>query len=223
MKSLTALMVALLPLTASAEPAMTPQQQEDWFNSKSANAVNEGTLTFLSAPPAKPVHQHQNHIRITPGSLASGWVELRQCHENLDAVPAAQIAFREGTVRKLRVLEARAITRAWVKGASVQLNGVSHGARLCLAAQTLALKDSGGGAFTLNNGPYMRKFLDGYYPMQVSLQLEYPPRLLRVIDISPASQPGFQVSKKNAQVNIETLFEGELRIQVQFERVAPAD
>lgn len=221
--NLAALIVALLPLVATAEATMNQQEQDDWFNSKGANSVNEGALTFLSAPPAKPVHQHQNHIRITPGSLASGWVELRQCHENLDAVPAAQISFRKGSIRKLRVLEARAITRAWVKGASVQLKDVSPGARLCLAAQTLALKDSGGGAFTLNNGPYMRKFLDGYYPMRVSLQLEYPAQLLRVIDISPASQPGFQVSQKNAQVNIESLFEGELRIQVQFERVAPVD
>jgi hypothetical protein len=41
---------------------------------ESAHAVNEGPLHFLETPPAKAVHHHQNHIRIKPDSLASGWV-----------------------------------------------------------------------------------------------------------------------------------------------------
>lgn len=207
--------------TSSVASAPPPSQKEldAWFNGNGTSEVNEGGLTFLDTPPAKPVHHHQNRIRITPESLASGWTELEQCHDNMDAVPAAQITFREGFVRDLRVLESSAIKKAWVEGSSVQLQGVAPGARLCLAAQTRALKDSGDGYFTLNNGPYMRKFLDGYYPMHVSLKLEYPPQLLQVLDISPAAQQGFQVSQKAGQVKIDTFFEGELRTLVQFERV----
>jgi hypothetical protein len=219
MKLLAALGVALWPWLALAAAPMSPQELDDWFNNQGAAEVNEGTLTFLTAPPPKPVHHHQNRIRITPDSLATGWTELEQCHEHLDAVPVAQITFRDGFVRDLRVLEARAIGQAWVEGASVQLQGVSPGARLCLAAQTRALKDSGGGYYTLNNGPYMRKFLDGYYPMRVSLQLEYPDALLLVIDLSPTAQPGFQVSQEKGLIRIEALFEGELRTQVQFEQL----
>lgn len=203
----------------AANPPMSAQELDAWFNSNGATAVNEGVLTFLSTPPAKPAHHHQNHIRITRDSLASGWTELVQCHDHLDAVPRTQITFREGFVRDLRVVEARAIGEAWVQGSSIQLRGVNPGARLCLAAQTRALKDSGSGYYTLNNGPYMRKFLDGYYPMQVSLRLEYPAGLLQVVDISPAEQQGFRVSQQAGLVNIETLFEGELRTQVQFERL----
>lgn len=217
--NLIVFIVALLPGITLAETTMSPQEQQDWFHSKGTHEVNEGILTFLSTPSAKPVHHHQNRIRVTPPSLTSGWVSLEQCHENLDAVPAAQIAFRKGTVRKLRIVEARAITRAWVAGSSVQLTGISPGARLCLTAQTLALKNTGGGDYTLNNGPYLRKFLDGYYPMQVSLQLEYPPHLLQVIDVSPTRQPGFEISQKKGFINIETLFEGELRMQVQFKKM----
>jgi hypothetical protein len=209
----------LLSPWASSAPAMSQKELDAWFNGNGAAEVNEGALTFLAAPPAKPVHHHQNLIRITPDSLASGWTELEQCHDNLDAVPAAQITFREGSVRDLRVLESSAIAKAWVDGSTVQLQGVSPGARLCLAAQTRALKDSGAGYFTLNNGPYMRKFLDGYYPMHVSLKLEYPAQLLQVLDISPAEQLGFRISQKAGQVKIDTFFEGELRTLVQFERL----
>lgn len=221
MKLLLALVVAMLPATVTAEATTSPQAPEDWFNSKSADGVNEGKLTFLPTPPVKPVHHHQNRIRITADSLVTGWTALAQCHDHLDAVPVAQISFREGFVRNLRIVEARAIDKAWVDGASVQLQGVSPGARLCLAAQTRALKDAGKGHFTLNNGPYMRKFLDGYYPMRVSLQLDYPAQLLQLVALSPDEQAGFLVQRNKGQVRIETLFEGELRIKVQFKRLEP--
>lgn len=214
---LAALLAAGHALAAS--PPMSAQELDAWFNGNGASEVNEGVLTFLSTPPAKPAHHHQNRIRITLDSLASGWTELVQCHDHLDAVPRTQITFHEGFVRDLRVVEARAIDEAWVQGSSIQLRGVSPGARLCLAAQTRALKDSGNGYYTLNNGPYMRKFLDGYYPMQVSLRLEYPAGLLQVVDVSPAEQQGFFVNQQSGLVSIETLFEGELRTQVQFERL----
>lgn len=204
---------------AAPAPPMSAEELDAWFNGKSTAEVNEGELTFLTTPPDKPVHHHQNRIRITEDSLKSGWTELEQCHDNLDAVPRAQITFREGYIRNLRVLESHVIGEAWVQGPSVQLREVHPGARLCLAAQTRALNNSGNGYFTLNNGPYMRKFLDGYYPMQVSLKLEYPARLLQIIDISPPEQAGFHVSQKAGVVNIDTLFEGELRTQVQFERL----
>lgn len=207
------------PAWAAPAPPMNAEDLDAWFNAKSTAEVNEGQLTFLGTAPDKPVHHHQNRIRITEDSLASGWTELEQCHDNLDAVPRAQITFRAGYIRNLRLLESRAIGKAWVEGASVQLREVGTGARLCLAAQTRALNDSGSGYFTLNNGPYMRKFLDGYYPMQVSLKLEYPAGLLQIIDISPPEQTGFRVRQKAGMVNIDTLFEGELRTQVQFERL----
>lgn len=218
-KSLAGFSLALLSMALAAEPHTSQQEREDWFNSRGTDAVNEGKLVFLTSPPTKAIHHHQNRIRITPGSLTTGWVHLTQCHTHLDAVADAQITFREGTVRKLRVLEAHNIKRAWVEGTSVQLKNISHGAQLCLSAQTRALIKSESGSFTLGNGPYMRKFLDGYYPMQVSLQVNYPSRLLRVIAISPTRQTGFEPNQKSGQINIEALFEGELRTKIKFERL----
>lgn len=184
----------------------------------SAGAVNEGSLHFLTAQPARPPHHHQNHIRIDADSLASGWVHLKQCHDQLDAVPRAQVTFREGHVRDLRVDDTREIDSAWVEGASVQMAGVKRGARLCLSADTRALRDRGDGFFVLQNGPYLRRFLDGYYPLQVNLQVVYPPALLHVVDVSPAPQPGLTVDAQVGSVQLEALFEGSLTTLIQFRR-----
>lgn len=185
---------------------------------ESADTVNEGPLHFLEIPPAKPIHHHQNRILVETGSLASGWVGLAQCHDHLDAVPSAQITFREGFVRDLKIDIARGIERAWIEGASVQLRNISPGSRLCLSAQTRALRDAGGSYFNLVNGPYMRKFLDGYYPMRVTLEIVYPEHALRLIDVSPPPQPGLAVVEQAGHLRLDAVFEGELTTLIQFEQ-----
>lgn len=184
---------------------------------ESATNVNEGSLLFLATPPGKPIHHHQNRFRIDEASLRSGWVNLSQCHDNLDAVPRAQITFREGFVRDLRVDSFSEIEEAWIEGAAVQLRNVRSAARLCLSAQTRALRDAGNGYFNLYSGPYMRKFLDGYYPMRLTLEVEYPPELLSLIDISPPAQPGLVHQKSPGAIRLDAIFEGELQTLIQFE------
>lgn len=184
---------------------------------ESAHDVNEGVLHFLERKPERAVHHHQNRIRIDADSLDSGWVELAQCHDNLDAVPRAEITFRAGYVRNLQVVSVTRIERAWAEDASVQLVNVAPGARLCLSAQTRALRPAGNGYYNLSNGPYMRRFLDGYYPMQVTLDIRYPASL-RLLDIDPPAQPGLQVDTQAGAIRIDALFEGELKTLIQFER-----
>ncbi len=190
----------------------------DDLSFESATAVNEGHLQFLVSLPAKPVHHHQNRIRIEPDSLESGWVSLSQCHDHLDAVPSAQITFREGFVRDLRLDAFGHIKDAWIEGSSVQLRQIEPGARLCLSAQIRALRNTGNGYFSLTNGPYMRKFLDGYYPMRVSLAVDYPAQTLTLLDISPPEQPGLDLVEQPGAIRMEALFEGELQTMIQFER-----
>lgn len=185
---------------------------------ESAHNVNEGVLHFLDTPPAKTVHHHHNRIRIDDDSLLSGWVSLNQCHTNLDPVPRAQITFREGFVRDLRVDASTHIERTWVEGPSIQLVNVEPGARLCLSAQTRALRNTGNGYFNLTNGPYMRKFLDGYYPMRVTLEIDYPPRTLHLIDIAPQAQAGFTLDTRSGVIRVDAVFEGELLTLIQFEK-----
>lgn len=191
---------------------------DDFFDLRSANDVNEGTLNFLADPPATPFHHHQNRIRLTADSLASGWVRLEQCHDNLDKVARAQITFREGFVRDLKVESRSHIEDAWIEGPSVQLRNVAAGARLCLSGETRALRNGGSGFYMLHNGPYMRKFLDGYYPMRVSIDVAYPEALLALVDITPAAQSGLKVIEAPGAISVDAVFEGELRTLIQFQQ-----
>ncbi len=76
----------------------------------------------------------------------------------------------------------------------------------------------GNGYFSLFSGPYLRKFLDGYYPMRVTLDVDYPAGALQLIDVSPAQQPGLNFDERPGNIRLDTLFEGELRLLLQFER-----
>lgn len=177
--------------------------------------VNEGELAFLDGKPASGVHHHMNRVAISDQSLKDGWVVLEQCHDNLDRVPQAEILFNPKRLRTLQVLSARNIDAAYVEGNSVQLRGIKAHSRVCIRAETRALHIVGDGVFELQNGPYMRRFLDGYYPLHLSMRVEYPVSLA-LADFTPEIQPGFSVTEHPGRVDVEALFEGQLRTRMRF-------
>jgi len=172
--------------------------------------VNEGDLEFISNAAAEGAHYHQNRIAITAASLERGWVELEQCHENIDPVPAAQILFRAEGIRALAIDRSENIGRAWVEGHSVQLEDVEPDAALCIRAESRALQSLGDGMYRLRNGPYMRRFLDGYYPMRVALRIDYPAERLRLVGQTPETQQGFRVDRTREGIDVDATFEGRL-------------
>ncbi len=211
--SKAALLLFLLPAPAGAS-----SEEELFF--KGTSQVNDGELRFLppeSADPApdRPIHRQQNRITITRASLESGWIRLEQCHSHLDPVPSLQIVFREGGVRALRLTRSENIERAWVAGPTVQMVNVAPSAQLCLEAETRALTGDASSGYRLNNGPFMRRFLDGYYPMRVSQEviLAAP---IRFLDITPPPQPGFRLELSPGRVRFDAVFEGELRTSMGF-------
>lgn len=177
--------------------------------------VNDGELKLLAALPAKPVHHHHNAIIIDAESLDTGQVTLRQCHYHMDVFARVEVVFDAARVSDLRVLESDRIGRAWVEGASVQLEDVQADARLCIELRSRALWPVDGG-YELRNGPYMRKFLDGYYPMRVTMDVSYPATTLRFVDTVPAVQTGFTVRSADDQIHINAQFEGRLVTVVRF-------
>lgn len=196
------------------QPAAAAMTEEEMFF-KGAGQVNEGGLRFLTAAPAAPVHHHQNHIVISAASLADGWVRLAQCHRHLDAVPRSQITYGAGRIRAIRITQADRIGRAWVEGHAVEMADIAPGATLCIEAESRALARDGAG-YVLKNGPYMRRFLDGYYPMRVTLTVRLEAPGLRFRAIEPAPQPGFAVQVDEAGVGFEALFEGRLDTLIRF-------
>jgi hypothetical protein len=216
----TALVVLVLMSGAVAEV----RDEDDWLAAETdadTSQVNDGQLDFLAQPPRENVHHHRNRITLTAGSLADGWADLYQCHENLDEVSSAEIVFNPEQVRKLRVISHSGIGEATVEGASVQLAHTGEQARLCLQAESRVIHVTGADSFSIRNGPYMRRFLDGYYPMHVSIEVRLPSAGWVYAGGKPAMQPGFIVKQSGAVVEIDAWFEGELRTDLRFERLKP--
>lgn len=213
--------LALLAASALAFPAAGDDGFDDWAADDPearALAVNEGELAFLAVPPDKPVHHHQNTLSLDAASLRDGWTRLEQCHTHLDAVPRVQITYRPGRVRDLTIDAAERIGEAWVDGHTVQLRDVRPGARLCVHAESRALTDMGDGMYSLRNGPFMRRFLDGYYPMRVSVTVAINGLPLRVVRVSPEAQDGFRVWQDDGGLHLDAWFEGMLHTEVVLER-----
>ncbi|MEA3640287.1 MAG: alpha/beta hydrolase [Lamprobacter sp.] len=198
--------------------AVTERSADDWSEdwpeefdlAAQVASVNEGELAFIPRVKADGAHYHRNRIAITEDSLDLGWVGLTQCHENIDPVHAAQILFRVDGIRDLAIERSRNIGRAWVEGHSVQLEDVGADAELCIRAQSRALQSLGDGLFRLRNGPYMRRFLDGYYPMRVALSIDYPGQRLRLVGQAPENQEGFSVDHTQNRLQVDATFEGRL-------------
>lgn len=209
--TLTALLCLVAPPWLQAASEDWPEDWPDEPDLASQVAlVNDGELEFLPSNAAAGAHYHRNRIAITEASLDLGWVDLVQCHENIDPVPAAQILFRADGIRDLKIDHSQHIGRAWVEGNSVQLEDVGAGAELCIRAQSRALQSLGDGLFRLRNGPYMRRFLDGYYPLRVALRIDYPGQRLRLVGQTPATQEGFKVASTQGNLQVDATFEGRL-------------
>lgn len=216
------IMACLLPHTLVARE-MSEAELENWFlsnellpDTEKTNSVNEGRLEFLIQPPSKPVHHHHNTIVITAQSLKDGWVKLQQCHTNLDPVPRSEIIFNRERVKNLRIERSQHIGKAWVEVNSVQLEDVERDAEICLSASSRALQTLPEGGYMLSNGPFMRRFLDGYYPMHVTMDVHYDGSGLEIVSVSPDAQQGFVIRSKAERLNVDAWFEGRLKTQIHF-------
>lgn len=208
-------------LSGAVHAVPSEAELEAWFNDDAeqrAADVNEGQLRFLAVSGGKKVHQGTNRVRLTPASLQDGWVELVQCHEHLDAVPLAEVIYPDYVLRKLRIMKARSIDKASVQGASVQLEGVQANARLCVAMEIQALQREGKNYF-LKNGPFQRRFLDGYYPMQVILEVNYAESGLLPIRTWPAEQTGVHLDDDGRRLRMDARFERVLTTRIDFRRL----
>lgn len=186
----------------------------DWFLEGSPS--NRGELNILSEPPDYTVHHHQNEFVIDEGSLADGWVAVRQCHDNLDEIRKIAVVFHEERSRNIRVdsYEEDHIGDVEVDGNQVILSDVTKGASICIVAETRILEDNGDGTYSLTNGPFMRRFMDSYHPMRVSIEVDHRQVDLELASTDPEEQPGFEVQQNGDEFTIDTWFEGRLETEV---------
>lgn len=212
--------LAFITSVLAADP--TNQELEDWFNAdpeKTASEVNEGVLVFLNKPPSQLVHHHDNSVVITKNTLKDGWSTMTQCHQNLDKVPRAQILFNRDRTRGLKIQSYSGIKKAWVEENSVQLEDMGPDAKLCVTAESRNLQNNGDGTYSLFNGPFMRRFLDGYYPMHVSMNVRLASPELKFVEIYPTNQEGFKVWQTARQMHFDAWFEGKLITEIKLKAI----
>ncbi len=207
------LLCTLTSLAAAEEP--WPEFPEADLEARIAE-VSDGTLTFLAEAPDGPVHHHLNRIRIMPESLHSGWVILEQCHRHLDRVPLLEIVFHPGRIRNIRILSTRNIEHSQVIDAGVELRGIQADASLCLRAESQALQQLAPQRYLLRNGPYMRRFLDGYYPLHLSIQIDYPAHLLTLQAASPHTPDAPAHTLEPGSIRWDAWFRGRLYTEFTF-------
>ena len=202
---------------------LSEEELERWLNNDDPNPpqfqnveVNNGELLFLDKKPLKPVHHHRNSLTLYKNSLRDGWVKLEQCHRNMDRVPRIQVMFNKKRIRDIKITKTSSIRKAWVEKNTVQLEGVTDNAVLCIEAWSKALVKNDDGSFRLNNGPFMRKFLDGYYPIHVTIDVNFKDTDLELVFIEPRAQSGFEVTQTAKTVNVDAWFEGRLKTSLTF-------
>jgi hypothetical protein len=183
-----------------------------------ADEISSGELQILYPPPKQDIPYHSKTLTIVPTSLRDGWVRNSQCLTNIDWWgDAVQIVFGAGKVRKLKITRAENIAKSWVEGPTVQLEGVAKRAVLCLTSENRIFINDGSLALpTLKVGPFMFQLFDGFFPMRLSMRIEYPPDLLSFDSIKPGSQPGVEVIRSPGQILYQTTFDGILWVHVRF-------
>ena len=210
----------LLPLVLlMQQPAIASDDPEAWLDQEDDNRtllINEGSLKFHSGTPGHRVLQTRNWLTVTPGSLQTGWVALHQCQRNLDPVAAVEIVYRYEGLRKLRVISSRNIAHTRVEQNSIQMEQVQEGGEVCIEAEVQVLKTDGEGNYSLQSGPFHRRFLDGYYPVELDYRLRWPADRLQLESVHPDWQEGFTIREQPGELIINTLFEGKLTINIRF-------
>lgn len=212
-------LIFLSPLLPAAEPS--EEELERWFESDEPDAPYQSyrggeQLEFIQPLREKPTPFSQTRLRLTVQSMQTGWVEVSQCHDHLDPVADAEVVYSFEQMRGLHITGQQGIAEARVSGDSVQLRDISRGASLCVALQARILRQSGSGGYRMRYGPFMRKFLDSYFPMHVALEVVYPAQRLSLVRVTPSPAGGYEHSDASGRYSIDAWFRGKLVFELYF-------
>jgi len=211
---------------SEAVPAqeVTEEALERWFEDDDApepyqNQSGGKALEFIAPITDRQIPYSHTRLRFSAHSMAFGWVAITQCHYGLDPVPDAEVVYRFEQMRSLLITEVHNIAEARVVGQSVQLRDVSKGGRLCVEMEAMILKQDKDGHYRLRYGPFMRKFLDGYFPLHVLLEVNYPSELLELDTVTPPATEGIMLKQQNGWLALDAWVRGILVIELYFSRV----
>ncbi len=213
-------LLAGYPLLATAAP-VDDEELERWLEEGGSapgypSVVAGAELQFIAPVTERSIHHAVTRLYIDEASLSGGWVSIEQCHEHLDPVPDAEVVYHHSEMRNLLVPESVNITSVSVEGQSVQLQGVEREARLCVTMEAQLLRAEGEGRYRFSYGPFQRRFLDGYYPMHVTLQVDYPAERLMSDSVIPEPEEGYRLELGAGRISADAWFTGQLTFSVSF-------
>jgi len=217
---LLGVVVLMLPVLAGAAEDDWAQIENEMALQQQALEINEGELQLLDNPPGSAAHYHDNRLLLTEQSLKDGWLTMYQCHSDLDSVHASQIVYQPEHIRNIKVMSVVNIGHAEVDGNTVQMTDIAAESKICISADKRALSYEQG-SYHLRLGPFMRRFLDGYYPMRVRVEVNYPASL-KLIRSSPVKARQHTRDKISSAV-IDIWVVGKLDIELVFNSMQPND
>ncbi len=193
--------ICLAGLCLSASPALALDFDD---------IAKEGELRFLAKHPEPDSYAYESHVDINADSLTTGVVGVSTCHRKLDPIRKVVIAFNPKRLIGLQVISHSGIEAVEAKGHHVTLTNVSRGANICINLTSKALDrlDESGQTYQLHAGPLMRRYLDGYLPMQAKLNVHWPEGLLSLNDVQPQAQPGVHLNKASNGASLDLIFAG---------------
>jgi hypothetical protein len=186
-----------------------------------ADVVLEGELRFLAVRPDPGAYWYESQVQIREDSLHSGVVQLSTCHRALDPNQKIVIAFNPERVRDIAVVSTEGVGRTEVKGHLVELTEVKRGGSVCIDLSSRALDRMDKNTWRLHAGPLMRRYLDGYLPMQARLSFRWPDGLLQLKTTRPGEQPGVRIDASAAGADLDLVFAGRMRATVDLTRGQP--
>lgn len=181
-----------------------------------SDIATEGQLKFLETHPDPGSYHYTSKVRISEASLESGVVDLTTCHYQLDPIRKVVIAFNPKRIQQLEIRSASGMDSLEVEGHLVVMGGVKRGASICIDLQSRALDKLDERNYRLMAGPLMRRYLDGYLPMQATLSFEWPANKIRLKETSPAPQPGVKLTQGPAQAELDITFAGRLSANIDL-------
>ncbi|WP_334153475.1 hypothetical protein [Tepidimonas sp.] len=184
--------------------------------------AREGELRLLAERPDPHAYGYESRVRIDDDSLRTGVVRVETCHLRLDPNARVVVLFNRDRVESIRITQAQGVERAWVENHRVELAGVERGATVCIELRSRALDPMGDGRWRLHAGPLMRRYLDGFLPMEAELKVVWPPGLLQVAATDPPPQPGVKLSAGIGGAILHVTFAGRLTATWELQRPAVA-
>ncbi len=215
----------LLVCLLLADSAMAAPEQEDEFIfpdddlAERIAAMNEGQLEFLTESNAEKIFHSYNSITIDENSTTTGWVKLKQCYHHLDPVGKIEIVYQYKQHSNLAITSYKNIGKATIKNNNIELEDVLPDASICMSADIQNFYKASENEYVLVNGPYHRKYFDGYFPFHLTLDIHYPKSLISFTGSTPNEQAGFIFQFSDNHIQVDTTFEGILETRFHFSRI----